>query len=232
MILIQGSDRIDSFWFAKIWFTKVNQKSQKDFDSRGCLFLFLIHVSESFYLWFWSILIAFQNWFVKIWFAKVNQKSQKDFDSRGESKSFFFLFLIHVGESFYFCDSDPFWFTFKANIIHFYSWIFDSPKWIKNLKKILIREVNQFFFIFDSLGHIILFLIHNSFRFISILISDSNWFYSFWFGLILKSSRIAIHPRIMIHLRIKIKSKRKSKPFANQWLTRIRIESESKWIVN
>ena len=121
MILIQGSDRIDSFWFAKIWFTKVNQKSQKDFDSRGCLFLFLIHVSESFYLWFWSILIAFQNWFVKIWFAKVNQKSQKDFDSRGESKSFFFLFLIHVGESFYFCDSDPFWFTFKANIIHFYS---------------------------------------------------------------------------------------------------------------
>ena len=44
----QGSDPIDSFWFANFWFAQVNQKSQKDFDlklildSRGRIILLLI----------------------------------------------------------------------------------------------------------------------------------------------------------------------------------------------
>ena len=45
-------------------------------------------------------------------------------------------------------------------------------------------------------------LIHNSFWFLFILICDSNRFYSFWF--------VLIFPRIMIHLRIKIKTNQKS----------------------
>ena len=58
----------------------------------------------------------------------------------------------------------------RTESIHFDSRIFDSPKWIKNHKKILIPEVNQKIF-FDSRGRIIVFY-SDSFWFI--LISDSN----------------------------------------------------------
>ena len=44
----QGSDRIDSFWFANSCFAEVNQESQKNFDFRCESKFVFIHVSESF----------------------------------------------------------------------------------------------------------------------------------------------------------------------------------------
>ena len=64
--LWQGLNRIDSFWFANFWFAKVNQKSQKDFDSRG----------ESFYFWLWSILIHFD---FPCWFDLIHLKKAMTF---------------------------------------------------------------------------------------------------------------------------------------------------------
>ena len=60
----QGSDRIDSFWFAEM-----NQKSQKDFDSRG--------VSKSFFFDTILIFIHFDMRFNLILFILI----RFDFDS-------------------------------------------------------------------------------------------------------------------------------------------------------
>ena len=63
--LWQGSNRIDLFWFAKIWFAKVNKKSQKDLDSRGESKYFTYEANESQ----WFILIHFDFDFYSFWFA-------------------------------------------------------------------------------------------------------------------------------------------------------------------
>ena len=71
----------------------------------------------------------------------------------------------------------------QTESIHFDSRIFDSPMWIKNHKKILIREVNQnlFFLIFDSRRRIISFLILIHFDSLSKRMNRND---SFWFPLI------------------------------------------------
>ena len=96
-------------------------------------------------------------WFAKFWFAKVNQKSRKGFDSRDESKSFFY-----------------------------------------------------------SRERIILFLISDHFD----LRFKLFFFIVIWFDF--HTSQLGIHPRIMSHLRIKIKSNKKSK-VGESWFTRLRI---------
>ena len=67
----QGSDRIDSFWFANFWFAEVNQKSQKDFDSRFNLILFTLLRSD-----FDSSRIMIHSWILVHLLIKIksNQK--------------------------------------------------------------------------------------------------------------------------------------------------------------
>ena len=90
----QGSNRIVSFWFAKIWFAKVNQKSRKGFDSRDesksffispsrgriILFVIFIYFDLRFKLILF-ILIRFDFYSSRIWIhlrikIKTNQKSK------------------------------------------------------------------------------------------------------------------------------------------------------------
>ena len=90
-------------------------------------------------------------------------------------------------------------------------------------KKILICEVNQnlfFYFWFTWANHFIFW-----FWFIVIFIHFDLRFKVILFILIrfdFDSSRITTHPRIMIHLRIKIKSNQKSK-VGESWFTHLRI---------
>ena len=98
---------------------------------------------------------------------------------------------------------------------------FNLIEWIKN------HLANQNLFFFDFW-----FTLANHFRSEGIAVIH---FDSLWFSILIlfdfDSSRITIHPRIMIHLKITwrwivIHS------FANHWLVRFRIKSESKWKAN
>ena len=106
------------------------------------------------------------------------------------------------------------------------------------------RGESKFFLIFIHVDESLYFL----FWFILILYSFGLFIHFYLrFDLILfilirldfDSSQITIHSWIMIHLRIKdqIESKTKGRwivihLFANHWLIRFRIKSESKWIAN
>ena len=106
----------------------------------------------------------------------------------------------------YFRQKNKYNYTVRARTesIQFYLRIFDSPKWIKNHKKILIREVNQkvVYFWFTWANHFIfrfwfilfhfrserIVMVHFDslwFLFLLILICDSRLFHSFWFSLTL-----------------------------------------------
>ena len=110
----------------------------------------------------------------------------------------------------------------RTESIHFDSRIFDSPMWIKNHKRILICEVNQ--------NHFFLFVIHfgESFYFWFWFIfeaSESHWFISInnSFGFLFILIRLDFDSsRIMIHLRIKVKSNLKSK-VAGSWFIHLRM---------
>ena len=89
----------------------------------------------------------------------------------------------------------------RTKSIHFDSRKFDSPKWIKNYQIFFDFWFTwENHFIFDS----------DSFWFLFSLIWDSNWVYSFWFGLILirrESDSPANHdsPANQIQIESKIK---------------------------
>ena len=101
---------------------------------------------------------------------------------------------------------------FNKYSIHFDTRIFDSPKWIKNHKTILIREgfdFGSFWFTFGANDR------NDSFWFLFIWFAiqiDSIHFDSFYFN----SSRITIHPRI------KSRSNQKSQE-VESWFTHLRI---------
>ena len=103
-IYSQGSDRIDSIWFANFWFAEVNQKSQKDFDSR-C-------ESKSFFFWFtWANHFIFRFWFILIHF-----RSERIVVIHFDSLWFLFLLIL-------ICDSRLFHsFWFSLTLIRRESW--------------------------------------------------------------------------------------------------------------
>ena len=109
-----------------------------------------------------------------------------------------------------------FWFTKMESKIK--KWF---ERWIKNFFWFLIHLDESFYFWFWF-----------------ILICDSVWFYSFWFAIQFDfihfdSSRITIHLRIKNQIESKIKGGWiVIHSFANHWLIRFRIKSESKWIAN
>ena len=95
------------------------------------------------------------------------------------------------------CDQHLISYRARTALIHFDLRIFNSPKWIKNHKKILIREVNQYHFSFlIHVGESLYFwfwfiLIHLRSKRIAMIPSDSVWF---WF--------VANHDSPANHLRI------------------------------
>ena len=115
---------------------------------------------------------------------------------------------------------DSFWF---AN--------FDSPKWMKIQKMILIREkyqnlsllsftwANHFIFYSDSFWFS---LIHDSFEFLIILICDSIRFYSFSFGLVKIRRESRFKRESWFTCESKIKSNHKSN-VGESWFTHLRI---------
>ena len=97
----QGSDRIDSFWFANFWFAEVNQKLQIYFicDSLGriILFLILIHFDSQCNLIFIHfdlrfnlilyILISDSILFYSFWFGFILFRRESRFTRESKIKS-------------------------------------------------------------------------------------------------------------------------------------------------